>query len=128
MTQLRILVVEDSETMAEAIIKRVSEPRDDKARVIVVTTAKTEDDAIAACDRATFDVAIIDLQLAAGTGFGVLRRLAREKPTPLRIVFTSYAVPALKVAAFEAGADFFLDKSRDLSRLAAIAGEGIPLW
>jgi hypothetical protein len=34
-------------------------------------------------------------------------------------VITNHAVPALKVAAFEAGADYFLDKSKDIDSLAA---------
>jgi DNA-binding NarL/FixJ family response regulator len=39
------------------------------------------------------------------------------------IVFTNHAVPALKVAAFEAGADYFLDKAKDWEALSRIVRE-----
>jgi CheY-like chemotaxis protein len=40
-----------------------------------VATAATEDEALAACDKHNIALAIVDLQLAQGTGFGVIRRL-----------------------------------------------------
>jgi CheY-like chemotaxis protein/uncharacterized protein YegP (UPF0339 family) len=65
---------------------------------------------------------VVDLQLAQGTGFGVIRRLREKGYGPCCIVvMTNHAVPALKVAAFEAGADFFLDKSRDFGHLPKVA-------
>jgi DNA-binding response OmpR family regulator len=94
-------------------------------RVEVVATVATEDDALAACDRYPISLAIVDLQLAQGTGFGVIRRLraaTSERPACI-IVLTNHAVPALKVAAFEAGADYFLDKSKDFGTLPRLIGE-----
>jgi len=82
-------------------------------------------EALAACDRHTIDLAIVDLQLAQGTGFGVIRRLraaAGDHPACI-VVLTNHAVPALKVAAFEAGADFFLDKSKDFAAIPRLIGE-----
>lgn len=120
MTALKVMIVEDSPTMVEAI-RRLVIVAD---RTELVATHATEDDALADCGRLAIDVAVIDLQLAQGTGFGVIRRL-REQPRRVCcvIVITAHAVPALKVAAFEAGADYFLDKSRDMRELARIVGE-----
>jgi DNA-binding response OmpR family regulator len=115
------LVVEDSPQIAERLVELVSIPD----RVAVVATAATEDEALAACDRHTIDLAIVDLQLAQGTGFGVIRRLraaAGDHPACI-VVLTNHAVPALKVAAFEAGADFFLDKSKDFAAIPRLIGE-----
>ena len=39
------------------------------------------------------------------------------------MVLTNHAVPALKVAAFEAGADYFLDKSKDFATIPRLVGE-----
>ena len=83
------------------------------------TDTAAEASALAACDRYTIGLAIVDLQLAQGTGFGVIRRLraaAGSSPACI-VVLTNHAVPALKVAAFEAGADYFLDKSKDFSTI-----------
>ena len=118
---MNALVVEDSPQIAERLVELVSVP----SRVEVVATAATEDEALAACDRYTIGLAIVDLQLAQGTGFGVIRRLratAGASPACI-VVLTNHAVPALKVAAFEAGADYFLDKSKDFATIPRLIGE-----
>src|SRR5258706_6823392 len=118
---MRALVVEDSPQIAERLVELVSVPD----RVAVVATAATEDEALAACDRHTIDLAIVDLQLAQGTGFGVIRRLraaAGDHPACI-VVLTNHAVPPPKGAAFEAGADFFLDKSKDFAAIPRLIGE-----
>lgn len=118
---MNALVVEDSPQIAERLVELVSVPD----RVEVVATAATEDEALAACDRYTIALAIVDLQLAQGTGFGVIRRLraiAGTNPACI-VVLTNHAVPALKVAAFEAGADYFLDKSKDFATIPRLIGE-----
>jgi len=118
---MHALVVEDSPQIAERLVELVSVPN----RVEVVATAATEDEALTACDRHTIGLAIVDLQLAQGTGFGVIRRLrAATGANPACIVvLTNHAVPALKVAAFEAGADYFLDKSKDFATIPRLIGE-----
>src|SRR3954471_19168393 len=68
---MNALVVEDSPQIAERLVELVSVPH----RVEVVATAATEDEALQACDRYPISLAIVDLQLAQGTGFGVIRRL-----------------------------------------------------
>jgi len=118
---MNALVVEDSPQIAERLVELVSVPD----RVEVVATAATEDEALAACDRYSIGLAIVDLQLAQGTGFGVIRRLratAGASPACI-VVLTNHAVPALKVAAFEAGADYFLDKSKDFATIPRLIGE-----
>ena len=118
---MNALVVEDSPQIAERLVELVSVPN----RVEVVATAATEDEALSACDRHSIALAIVDLQLAQGTGFGVIRRLrAATGANPACIVvLTNHAVPALKVAAFEAGADYFLDKSKDFATIPRLIGE-----
>lgn len=118
---MNALVVEDSPQIAERLVELVSVPN----RVEVVATAATEDEALQACDRHTISLAIVDLQLAQGTGFGVIRRLRAATGTnpACIVVLTNHAVPALKVAAFEAGADYFLDKSKDFATIPRLIGE-----
>jgi len=118
---INALVVEDSPQIAERLVELVSVPN----RVEVVATAASEDEALNACDRHTIALAIVDLQLAQGTGFGVIRRLraATGAHPACIVVLTNHAVPALKVAAFEAGADYFLDKSKDFATIPRLIGE-----
>jgi DNA-binding NarL/FixJ family response regulator len=112
---MHALVVEDSPRIAERLVELVSIP----GQVEVVATAPSESEAIAVCNAHDVDLAIVDLQLNDGTGFGVIRALrAAGRPRHACIVvLTNHAVPALKNAAFEAGADYFLDKSKDFATL-----------
>src|ERR1700755_69155 len=68
---MNALVVEDSPQIAERLVELVSVPH----RVEGGGTAANEDEALQACDRYPISLAIVDLQLAQGTGFGVIRRL-----------------------------------------------------
>src|SRR3954471_1134457 len=68
---MNALVVEDSPQIAERLVELVSVPH----RVEVGATAGTQDEALPACGRHRTGLAIVDLQLAQGTGFGVTRRL-----------------------------------------------------
>lgn len=120
-TILTALVVEDSPRISERLVELVSIP----GQVEVVATAETEAEATQACSTFDIDLAIVDLQLAEGTGFGVIRAL-RSAARPRRacvVVLTNHAVPALRAAAFEAGADYFLDKSKDFESLPHLIDE-----
>ncbi|QJR09197.1 hypothetical protein DSM104443_00234 [Usitatibacter rugosus] len=117
---LQALVVEDSPAIAERLVEMLNIP----GRVEVVATATTEAEAVAACAGRVFDIAVVDLQLAQGTGFGVIRRLRADAGRHTTIVvLTNHAVPALKVASFEAGADHFLDKSKDFPAVPRVVEE-----
>jgi two-component system OmpR family response regulator len=118
---MNVLIVEDAPAIAERVAQVLANVG---ANVVAICTM--EDTALAACDRFRIDFAVIDLQLAQGTGFGVIRHL-RPANQPSRaaavLVFTNHAVPALKVASFEAGADYFFDKAHGVDQLARIYRE-----
>jgi CheY-like chemotaxis protein len=117
---LQALVVEDSPAIAERLVEMLNIP----GRVEVIATATTEAEAVAACAGRVFDIAVVDLQLAQGTGFGVIRRLRADAGRHTTIVvLTNHAVPALKIASFEAGADHFLDKSKDFPAVPRVVDE-----
>lgn len=118
---MNTLIVEDSPQIAQRIAEVLV-----LAGASVVAICATEDSALAACDRFHVELAIVDLQLDQGTGFGVMRHLRppNQAPRPAAIVvFTNHAVPALKVASFEAGADYFFDKAHGFEQLARIYRE-----
>jgi DNA-binding response OmpR family regulator len=111
---MKLLLVDDNINVTDRIIKALA---DIEVGITIAGRHGTEDGALECIDATPggIDAAIIELQLAQGTGFGVIRRLrkpsGRTAPT-IVIVLTKHAVPALKVAAFEAGADYFLDKGK----------------
>jgi len=62
------------------------------------------------------DVAIVDLSLREGDGFEVLRGMAGAQ-APVRIVLTNYANADFRIAASEAGADYFFDKANQIHEM-----------
>lgn len=68
------------------------------------------------------DVVILDLQLAGGSGFNVLRAVKLAPHAPIVIVLTNLTTIEYHVACLEAGAEFFLDKSFGLDLLTDILG------
>jgi DNA-binding response OmpR family regulator len=64
--------------------------------------------------RERVDVAIVDLNLAQGSGFGVIAsmRALYPHPPPTIIVLTNYAFPEYEVACRARGADYFFDKTQ----------------
>ena len=113
----QVLIVEDSPAIVERLVRIVSRP----GRLRLAACVATEADALEACNGNLFDLAIVDLHLAEGTGFPVVRRLrATRTGWPYVVVLTSHAFPALEAAALRAGADLFLDKGRQFDRIERI--------
>ena len=113
-TPLRILLVEDSELLAE----RLRELLGQISGVELVGTVRDERAAVAMTREGGIHVLILDLQLRNGTGFGVLRSLGQERPAV--IVFTNYALPEYRRRAEQLGVEFFLNKSLDFERLPEV--------
>jgi DNA-binding NarL/FixJ family response regulator len=112
--ELGVLLVEDSPRIAE----RVRELLTQQHGVRVLATVDDELSAVRALGELPVDVLILDLQLKAGTGFGVLESLNGRRPTV--IVMTNYALPQYRERARQLGVDHFLNKAMDFERLPEI--------
>jgi DNA-binding NarL/FixJ family response regulator len=117
--ELRVLLVEDS----PLLVQRISELVRSVPRVRLVGVAGAETDALARLEAGGIDAVILDLQLHAGSGFGILRALHRRSGGPHVVVFTNFAIGAYRDTAMALGASHFLDKSRDYDRLTGVLGE-----
>jgi two-component system, OmpR family, response regulator len=114
---LRVLLVEDSSLLAARLgelIRRLPE-------VDLIDTVDTEALAISEIAKSTPDVLILDLHLRDGSGFGVLRSLARHTAQrPKIIILTNFGLPEYRREAESFGVEAFLDKSRDYFRLPSL--------
>jgi DNA-binding response OmpR family regulator len=110
---VRLLLVEDTEDVAEAIA--VSFQRRGDA-IDCVETVEDARDTLAVND---YDVVILDINLPDGLGTEVLRELRRQRrPTPVLMLTARMAVED-RVAALDIGADDYLVKPFDLRELQA---------
>jgi two-component system, OmpR family, response regulator len=114
---VRVLLVEDSAVLAE----RVAELIHRLPGIDLIDTVSTEAAALARVAEMAPDVLILDLHLRLGSGFGVLRALARNAAQrPKVIVLTGFDLPEYRRQAEVFGVDAFLNKSRDYHRLPAL--------
>lgn len=115
---LRVLLVEDSSLLAARLSELIRRLPD----VDLIDTVQTESDAVSRISAALPDVLILDLHLRSGSGFGVLRSLARDTavPRPKVIILTNFGLPQYRREAETFGVEAFLDKSRDYFRLPGL--------
>lgn len=113
---MKIFVVEDSEPVRERLIEMIGELEG----CSIVGEAATADAAVAGIRRTHPDVAIFDVQLAAGSGIDALVEAKREQPGLRAIMLTNYATPQHEKASVDAGAEYFLDKSADFEKIAEV--------
>jgi CheY-like chemotaxis protein len=123
----RILLIEDSAVLSRRLIELLSEP----GRVAVTAQAATQNEALVKLAEATYDVLVVDIELAEGNGVAVIRQARKLYPAdvqPLIVVLTNYASDFVRDHCFAAGADYFLDKMRDIALLKGVVADGQSKW
>jgi CheY-like chemotaxis protein len=123
----RILLIEDSAVLSRRLVDLLSEP----GRVSITGQAATQSEALLRLQEATYDVLVVDIELAEGNGVAVIRQVRQLYPPdaqPVVVVLTNYASDFVRDHCFAAGADYFLDKMRDISQLKAVVADGHSKW
>jgi CheY-like chemotaxis protein len=126
-TERRILLIEDSAALAERLVELLCEP----GRLAVAAKATTQSDAVLRLRESSFDVLVVDIELAEGNGVAVIRQARQLYPPdaqPLIVVLTNYASDFVRDHCFAAGADYFLDKMRDIALLKGIVSNSRSKW
>jgi DNA-binding response OmpR family regulator len=110
---MRILVVEDNELVADAIVRGLA------MAGFAVDRAANAESAAAALAAEHFDLALLDIGLPGADGLTLLRRLRSDGKTLPVMVLTARDTLAAKVEALDLGADDFLMKPFEQAELAA---------
>lgn len=116
---LRVFLVEDSTVLRE----RLTESVNALPGVQLVGSSDTEQSAISQLRSLQCDAVVLDLQLRQGNGFNVLKAIRQaetDQHKTVVIVLTNYAFSLYRHRCLQAGADFFLDKSREYERLPEV--------
>jgi len=101
---LRVLIVEDNDTMREGIVRVVEKMGAAPAAVADAPQA------LQAATEVDFDVIISDYRLPGGDGLAVLRHAKDRRPETEVMVITAYGTIELAVEAMQAGAADFITK------------------
>lgn len=113
---MKIFLVEDSQEVRERLCSMIKGIPD----IELVAEVDNEDDAVQGICSLLPDVVILDLTLTGGSGMEVLRRI-RLQPLHMQvIVLTNYSYPQYRKKCLDLGADYFLDKTKDIAELGEL--------
>jgi len=107
---MQVLLVEDSPILRESIKEMLSGCEN----VFVDEFAETQQDAIALLDKKQYDMMIVDIELAEGNGFEVVKHTKEPDylyNAPTAIMLTNHGNTYYKQLAKKCGVQYFFDKS-----------------
>ncbi|MBC7202837.1 MAG: response regulator transcription factor [Pusillimonas sp.] len=110
---MRILIVEDSETLLEALSRSL------KQEGYACDLASDGVSALQYLDSYRYDAVILDLMMPRLDGYGVLKRLGQRDGSSPVLVLSARDQVDDRVKALDAGADDFLTKPFELAELLA---------
>jgi len=110
---MKIYLVEDS----PLVLERLKGMLEEIPGARVVGHAASADEAIPAIYAERPDFVVLDLRLAQGTGFDVLRALQPCLPQTEFCMLSNFASEPYRKAALGLGAIDFFDKTRDFDRV-----------
>lgn len=123
---LRVVLIEDSPRLRELLAGMLCEI----AGIALVGAAHDELSAVRLLEEQPVDLVIVDLELGAGSGLGLLRTLAREPERfrrPRAVVFSNHDHPHLRERCRKLGAERFFNKVSELDELIDfLNGAGPP--
>ena len=109
--RIRVLIVDDEQGFRETLAKRLGK------RGAVVSQAGDGEEAMAALDRESVDVVLLDVNMPGLTGLEVLSRIRADHPNTEVILVTGQATTHDGVAGIKAGAFDYLTKPIEIEQL-----------
>lgn len=109
---MKVLLVEDSVLIRDALIEILSGANN----LTVNGIAATQGNALALLDSQQFDMLLLDIELAEGNGFEVIRhtqKVGYPFKTPVLVMLTNHANAQYRKLAKDLGVKYFFDKSLD---------------
>ena len=109
---MRIMLVDDSEQVLEELSNIVESIEG----LRVVGRAQSEKEAIKIFRIHQPEVICLDIRLKKGNGINILRIVKNERPSTIVLMLTNYPYPQFKKKCEQLGANYFFDKSTELSK------------
>jgi DNA-binding NarL/FixJ family response regulator len=111
-----VFIVEDSPVVRDALVDLI----DDIDGVTIAGSAPDAPTAIEAITKSKPDYVVLDYQLIDSTAVDVLRAVHPKEPEIVFIVLTNHATTQYRRVCMDAGATWFLDKTRDFAKVKDI--------
>ena len=122
--KVRVFIVDDSAIIQKRLIEMFSEFED----IQVVGQAEDVTTAIDSIRELKPDMVILDIRIRGGSGIDVLKKIRKERPAPVVIVFTQYPYPQYLEYYMREGAHCFLDKTTGLEEISQLIKQLSPIF
>ncbi len=109
---MKMLLVEDSNLLREVLFETISNLKN----LSVEGMSATQAAAIALLNEKQFDILLLDIELAEGNGFEVVRHVQKQNypfKLPILMILTNHANSHYRSMAKGLGVHYFFDKSMD---------------
>ena len=109
---MKMLLVEDSNLLREVLFDTISNLKN----LSVEGMAATQTTAITLLNETQFDILLLDIELAEGNGFEVVKHTRQHNypfKSPILMVLTNHANSHYRSMAKDLGVHYFFDKSMD---------------
>ena len=109
---MKMLLVEDSNLLREVLFDTISTLKN----LSVEGMAATQSKAISLLNEMQFDILLLDIELAEGNGFEVVKHTRKHNypfKSPVLMVLTNHANSHYRSMAKDLGVHYFFDKSMD---------------
>lgn len=112
---LSTFLVEDREDIRDTLIDAMEEIA--PLRFVGVASSEADAKEWLSANDGNWDLAIVDLFLGIGTGFGVLKKVQSRSARQKVVVLTSYGQQRVLDHCRQLGADAVFDKAQDVEKL-----------
>jgi DNA-binding NarL/FixJ family response regulator len=112
LARMKMLLVEDSTLLRDVLVETIANIQ----HVTVADTAATQQQAINLLDSSQFDIVLLDIELAQGNGFEVLKHIQHKNylfKAPIVMMLTNHAHAYYRSLADDLAVQYFFDKSMD---------------
>ena len=109
---MKMLLVEDSKLLRDILLDAIGHLKN----ITVTGTAATQQHAISLLNETAFDIVLLDIELAQGNGFEVIKHVQHQSyayKQPVLMMLTNHAHPHYRHLAKTLGVPYFFDKSMD---------------
>lgn len=116
---MKVFIADDS----SMVVERLADLLEEVPRAMLVGQAGDVPGAVRGIRSLNPDALILDLQMPGGSGLDVLRAIRAEYPHLYVLICTNYPYPQYRQECLNAGANFFLDKTTEFSKIPVILRE-----
>lgn len=115
--QFTVLIIDDSDVIRE----RFAEMLREIAGIQDVRNATCAKEGLEMTHSLNPDFVILDINMPDMSGIDILKKIKKNKPSPVVAVLTNYPYPAYRTCCMDRGADYFFDKSSEFLEVKKIA-------